>query len=63
MGGLENINTAIASATGYYAGCGYAIPSNIVGKVDDFVRSLEGAKGGIILPPEFEAAMPASLRI
>ncbi len=33
QGGLVGINTAIASATGYYAGYGFAIPSNIVGKV------------------------------
>jgi len=33
QGGLIGINTAIASATGYYAGYGFAIPSAIVGKV------------------------------
>ena len=33
QGGLVGINTAIASATGYYAGYGFAIPSNIVSKV------------------------------
>jgi len=32
-GGLVGINTAIASATGVYAGYGFAVPSNIVGKV------------------------------
>ena len=33
QGGLVGINTAIASNTGTYAGYGFAIPSNIVGKV------------------------------
>lgn len=33
QGGLVGINTAIASATGYYSGYGFAIPSNIVSKV------------------------------
>lgn len=33
QGGLVGINTAIASNTGYYAGYGFAIPSNIVSKV------------------------------
>jgi S1-C subfamily serine protease len=34
QGGLVGINTAIASATGYYSGYGFAIPSNIVSKAD-----------------------------
>ena len=33
QGGLVGINTAIASPTGAYAGYGFAIPANIVGKV------------------------------
>jgi Do/DeqQ family serine protease len=33
QGGLVGINTAIASATGYFSGYGFAIPSNIVSKV------------------------------
>ncbi|MBD79569.1 MAG: serine protease [Crocinitomicaceae bacterium] len=33
QGGLVGINTAIASPTGAYSGYGFAIPSNIVGKV------------------------------
>ena len=33
QGGLIGINTAIASPTGAYAGYGFAVPSNIVGKV------------------------------
>ncbi len=33
QGGLIGINTAIASPTGVYAGYGFAVPSNIVGKV------------------------------
>lgn len=33
QGGLVGINTAIASTTGTFAGYGFAIPSNIVGKV------------------------------
>jgi Do/DeqQ family serine protease len=33
QGGLVGINTAIASSTGVYAGYGFAVPSNIVGKV------------------------------
>jgi Do/DeqQ family serine protease len=32
-GGLVGINTAIASPTGSYSGYGFAVPSNIVGKV------------------------------
>ncbi|RPI46356.1 MAG: PDZ domain-containing protein, partial [Bacteroidetes bacterium] len=33
QGGLVGINTAIASPTGAYTGYGFAVPSNIVGKV------------------------------
>jgi serine protease Do len=33
QGGLVGINTAIASPTGTYSGYGFAVPSNIVGKV------------------------------
>lgn len=33
QGGLVGINTAIASATGVYAGYGFAVPSNLVNKV------------------------------
>ena len=33
QGGLVGINTAIASPTGSYSGYGFAIPSNIVGKI------------------------------
>lgn len=32
-GGLVGINTAIASPTGAYSGYGFAVPSNIVGKI------------------------------
>ena len=32
-GELLGINTAIASPTGYYAGYGFAVPSNIVSKI------------------------------
>jgi Do/DeqQ family serine protease len=39
QGGLVGINTAIATATGMYAGYGFAIPSNIVSKVvDDLIQ-------------------------
>jgi len=33
QGGLVGINTAIASPTGAYSGYGFAVPSNIVGKI------------------------------
>lgn len=33
QGGLIGVNTAIASPTGFYAGYGFAVPSNIVSKV------------------------------
>lgn len=33
QGGLVGINTAIASPTGSYSGYGFAIPSNLVGKI------------------------------
>ncbi|MFO7933879.1 MAG: Do family serine endopeptidase [Bacteroidales bacterium] len=33
QGGLVGINTAIASPTGAYTGYGFAVPSNIVGKI------------------------------
>lgn len=39
QGGLIGINTAIASPTGTYSGYGFAVPSNIVGKVvEDLIR-------------------------
>jgi Do/DeqQ family serine protease len=43
-GGLIGVNTAIATATGYYAGYSFAIPSNMVKNIVDNIIQFGGAR-------------------
>lgn len=47
-GGLVGINTAIASPTGAYAGYGFAVPSNIVGKVVEDLLQFGSVQRGVL---------------
>lgn len=47
-GGLIGINTAIASPTGAYSGYGFAIPSNIVGKVVEDLLNYGVVQRGVL---------------
>ena len=48
QGGLIGINTAIASPTGAYSGYGFAIPSNIVGKVVEDLLNFGVVQRGVL---------------
>ncbi len=66
-GGLVGINTAIASPTGAYSGYGFAVPSNIVGKVVEDIMEFgvvqRGYLGVIIRNVDGELARQENLDV